>query len=107
MGGVLDIIPAGSITELANLASRGRHISGEDDDTPFYTLLFQDAEKSAGVGETLEPKDSLNLMKVCPLPHSFYANAPFVGEKDEDLVTWIFVGCREEVELVSAANQKK
>lgn len=53
-----------------------------------------------------EPGGSLNLMRVLPLPHSFNTNAPFVGEKDKNLVGWVLVCCSEEVELIPTANQR-
>ena len=53
-----------------------------------------------------EPKGLLNLMRVPLLPHSFNTNAPFVGKKDKNLVGWVFIGCREEVELIPTANKR-
>ena len=53
-----------------------------------------------------EPEDSLDLMRVPLLPHSFHTNAPFVGKKDKNLVGWVIIGCCEEIELISAANQR-
>lgn len=45
-------------------------------------------------------------MRVPLLPHCFNTNAPFIGKKDKNLVTWILIGCSEEVELISAASQR-
>ena len=59
------------------------------------------------VGWVRESEDSPNLVRVRLLSHSLHTNAPFVGKKDKNLVRWVIVGCRKEVELVPTANQKE
>ena len=41
------------------------------------------------------------------LSHGFYANAPLICEKHENLVGRVVVGCREEVELVPTGEQRE
>ena len=59
------------------------------------------------VGWGCESKGSRNLLRVCLLSHGLHANAPFVGEKDKNLVGWVLIGRRKEVELVPTTNQKR
>lgn len=58
------------------------------------------------VGEIPRSKGSPNVMRIALLPHSFHTNAPFVGKKDKDLVAWVLVSCRKEVELVPTTDKK-
>ena len=104
-GAVLEITRVGGTRVITDLASRGGHISGKDNYAALYALLLQDAEKSVRVGWICESKGSQNLLRVCLLSHGLHSNAPFVGEKDKNLVGWVVVGRREEVELVPTANQ--
>ena len=39
------------------------------------------------------------------LSHGFDTNAPLIGEKHENLVGWIIISGREEVELVPTAKR--
>ena len=73
---------------------------------PRFMLFSSKMLRSLRVGWMRESEDSLDLIRVPLLPHSFNTNAPFVGKKDKNLVGWILIGCRKEVELISTANQK-
>ena len=44
-------------------------------------------------------------MRIRLLSHGFDTDTPLIGEKHENLVRWIVVGGRKEIELVPAANQ--
>lgn len=73
---------------------------------PRFMLFSSKMLRSLRVEWVREPEGSLDSMRVPLLSHSFNTNAPFVGEKDKDLVGWVFIGCRKEVKLISTANQR-
>lgn len=43
--------------------------------------------------------------RILLLPHGLHTDAPFVSEKDKNLVGWVIVGRSKEVELIPTANE--
>lgn len=52
-----------------------------------------------------ESWDWLSSMRIGLLSHGFDTDAPLIGEKHENLVRWIVIGGRKEVELVPAEKR--
>ena len=72
---------------------------------PRFMLFSSKMLRSLRVGCMRESEGLSDSMRVCLLPHGLHSDAPFVGEENKNLVGWVFIGCRKEVELVPTGNQ--
>jgi len=72
---------------------------------PRFMLFSSKMLRSLRVGCMRESEGSPNSRGVCVLSHGLHSDAPFVGKEDKNLVGWVFIGCREEVELVPTGSR--